>query len=45
MEDQINIPNPDFDTLQLSILKKAVTKATAFGIPAPVMVNFNAFSV
>jgi len=45
MEDQINVPNPGFDTLQLSILKKAVAKASAFEIPAPVMVNFNALSV
>ena len=45
MLDQINIPNPDFDTIQLSILKKAVAKATDFVIPAPVMVNFNALSV
>jgi len=45
MLDQINIPNPDFDTLQLSILKKSVAKATDFVIPAPVIVNFNALSV
>ena len=45
MEEQISIPNPDFDSLQLSILKLATAKATAFGIPDTVIETFTSNSV
>jgi len=37
MLDQINIPNPGFDTLQLGILKVATDNATDFEIPSKVI--------